>query len=295
MDVTVRLAAIEEWLRVAASPDSLGTNDEFMDVLVEAMNRTLVLLRVAVELTPGAGSALGVTRYRAVPLGLMVRLVKLFEGLLLTVCSGKLELTGLYQRPLYETNVKLHYLLEAKNRGAAIRSYIETSYRDALPRVRDLRAKKAVRPLQPIEKRMLAGILRDMKQDRITVRMLEARKNWELDGKNFKAILAAVGREAEYKWLYGPASRFQHGSWSEVRMYHLQRNGGRFSPRLRFAAVDPRAAAPLTILCLSSAVRYLRWAHGKNWKRAVASASVLDGYVRALDAKHEETWARNFG
>ncbi len=86
------LDEIHEWINSAQDLSALRTNDDFMEPVVKAMTFCLYLLRVsALEIVYSEVSR-GVTRHRAVPLGLIVRLTKLYEGVLIHVCKNQLEL-----------------------------------------------------------------------------------------------------------------------------------------------------------------------------------------------------------
>src|SRR5689334_4617136 len=114
---------IREWIRSAPDPASFQNNNEFMQYTVELMNRTLYLLRIGSQLGPNQNVALkGFTKQRAIIVGHMVRMTKLYEGLLMHTCEVQLELAAIFNRLIFETAVKANYLMKAKR--SSFRSFV---------------------------------------------------------------------------------------------------------------------------------------------------------------------------
>ena len=68
-----------------------------MEFTVKLMNYCLYLLRVGVSLAPSNLSAKrGYTKHKAIIIGHMVRLTKLYEGLLIHVSNRQLELASIF-------------------------------------------------------------------------------------------------------------------------------------------------------------------------------------------------------
>ena len=106
-------------------PANLVNETAFMAAGVEAMDIVLTLGKVAVSLPRSNGR--GYTRRHAPLVGLAVRMVKLFEGYLSQVVAHRRELAIVFQRPFYESHIKLQYLLRTGR--ASARSFLHTSFR----------------------------------------------------------------------------------------------------------------------------------------------------------------------
>ena len=149
------------------------------------MSMALYLLRIGLSLTPNeVASRRGVSRYRAIALGHMVRMTKLYEELQEKVARNRGEICAILGRLLLETATRLDYLMTA--RRSSYRHFVLIGYRSETEQFQDLRAKAKARPLLPIEKRMLNSIMTRLRRDGITIKELLANKQWDLDGKSFR-------------------------------------------------------------------------------------------------------------
>jgi uncharacterized protein DUF5677 len=260
VDTLIRnLLDIAKWLASAPDPRNFESEADFMRFLVEAMGRALYLLRVGVSLAPNDRiNERGYLKRHAVIVGHMVRLVKLFDGFYLHTAKRQLEVAGVMQRLIAETEVRLAYLLTKAN-SHSYKSYVMASYRADRESLVDLEAKAKVRKLIPIEKRIRGSILKHIRRDGISRKRLLQNKTWEIDGKNFRALLNELGRGSEYSYLFGNSSRWVHGTWQKLYHYHLKKVGSRFLPRLDFGDPDTRTAAPITAVCLDTLLLYFRW------------------------------------
>jgi hypothetical protein len=153
-------------------------------------------------------------------------------------------------------------------------------------RLKDLRAKAKMRPLVPIERRMLNSIRSRLNKDGITIKQLLANKQWDLDGKSFRQLLS---KEMEWGYAYGfgASSHFVHGDWRDLSYFHLIREGRFYRPKLQYNRSDPRYVCPITELCLRTLHRYIRWlrADPDNFVRPIVAQLIAT--TRALDQAHE--------
>src|SRR5690606_36791127 len=115
------------WQFFANAPDfnTLRDNDEFMSATVAGMRRLLALGKVTVSLKRPRGSCY--SKCFAPHVGLMVRIIKLYEGLLHEACEQRAELASVFYRPFFEAIATQEYLMRSGPSSA--RSFIETSYR----------------------------------------------------------------------------------------------------------------------------------------------------------------------
>lgn len=281
------LSKIEEWIAHVPDPWLFKSNDEYMSYAVELMNRAHYLLSLGVSLAPTEQSvAKGYTRNRAIVAGHMVRIVKLYEGLLSFVAGRKLELAAIFTRLVFETAFKMEYLMQAKK--STFRSFILTSYKSEKEILSDLDAKRKKRPLIPIEKRMMKKIKSRLRKDRISIESLMKTRNWNLDGKHFRRILEDLGLGHTYPYSFGSSSHPIHGDWYDISLYHLQRSGRYYMPKLAYDDPDPRLVCPITIFCLDRLLHYIEWSRGDPNNQVSPVISKLRQLTATLDAAHEQ-------
>ena len=91
------------------------THYDVMSFAVEVMNRCLYLLKLGVYSTSDADTAnTGYTQPKAIIVGHMVRLTKLYEGALIHISGYQLELARVFFLPILETAMKIEELIRAK-------------------------------------------------------------------------------------------------------------------------------------------------------------------------------------
>jgi len=252
------LAEIDIWIKDAPSPGSFQRNDDFMGFTLELMNYALYLLRVGASLAPNERVAnIGFSKQKAIVVGHLVRLAKLYEGLLVHISKHQAELAAIFARLIFETAVRMEYLMKSNKKS--FRSFVFISYRAEKEMLEDLSDKAKNRPLIKIEKRMMRKIKSRLKKDEISIGELMNNKNWKLDGKDFRSILKHLGRGLTYSYVFGSASHSIHGDWHEISLHHLEKDGRYYQPKLDYAAPDPRLACPLTQVCLEVLLAYLKW------------------------------------
>lgn len=288
--VMSNLSDVEEWISNAPDPATFKNNDDFMQFTVELMNRTHYLLRVGVSLAPSEiTSQRGYSKHRAIIVGHLVRLTKLYEGSLIHISRRELELAAIFFRLIYETTVRMKYLMQSKSKGKSIRSFILASYKPEKEVLADLDDKARNRPLINIEKRMRRKIRARLKRDGISVDELMNNKMWSVDGKGFRQILAELGGQSAYSYAFGSGSHAIHGDWHEIDLYHLEREGRYYLPKLSYDDPDPRLACPLTEVCLDTLLFYLKWSKCDPDNVMAPVVSKLLELSRAIDVAHENT------
>ena len=96
----------------------------------------------------------------------MVRLAKLYEGSLIHICSHKQELAHIFFRLIFETAIRMQYLITSKPKKKSCRSFILASYRPEKEMLQDLKSKAKQHSPIPIEKRIRESISSRIKRDR---------------------------------------------------------------------------------------------------------------------------------
>ena len=177
--------------------------------------------------------------------------------------------------------------LRAREKKAVLRSYVVTSYRAERESLADLKVKKRERPLIPIEKRMMQSMIRYVRQDGITLKELAATRSWKIDGKDVRGMLQALDREWQYSYTFSSSSRWIHGGWLELKLYHLRQDDGHYTPRLDYGDPDPRMAAPATVIVLDTTLKYLRWSRVDLLGKVSRVAKRMAILARTIDREHE--------
>lgn len=113
--VMENLSKIEAWIDFNSPPPVFDTNTAYMKFAVEIMNRCLYLLKISVVSAPDAETARrGYTKHRAIIVGHMVRLTKLYEGSLIHISGHHRELAHIFFRLIFETAIRMEYLITSK-------------------------------------------------------------------------------------------------------------------------------------------------------------------------------------
>ena len=104
-EIIQNLTKIEAWINDNSSRASdCNTNAEFMEFSVDIMILCLDLLKLGTASTPDAETASkGYTKHRAIIVGHMVRITKLYEGALIHICRSQYELAAIFFRLIFET------------------------------------------------------------------------------------------------------------------------------------------------------------------------------------------------
>lgn len=284
------LSKIEAWIDFNSPPPVFETNTAFMKFAVEIMNRCLYLLRISVAASPNVQAAnKGYTKHRAIIVGYMVRLTKLYEGSLIHTCSHHREFAHIFFRLIFETAIRMQYSIASKSNKKSFRSFILASYRPEKEMLQDLKSKAKERPLIPIEKRMKKSIISRLRADGITQKELLNNKIWNVDGKNFRDIMKVFNLDPMYSYAYGSTSHFVHGDWCDIDLYHLKRDGRYYTPDMFFTEPDPRSACPITQICLETILIYLKWNKSDSDGLITHIVEKLHYLNRALDDAHEST------
>lgn len=256
--IVTQLEAVDSWLEQVPVDISSLTKGELMEISVDLMNHTLFLLKLTCSLAPpGIDTSHGYSRNRAIVAGHMIRLTKLYEGLLMHVAANQGELAAIFNRLIFETDTRMAYLMKARN--SSFRSFILSSYKPERENLADLAAKASTRKLIPIELRIRRKIRARLRRDGISLAELKANRHWHLDGKNFRGLMKDAGIDAWYSYVFGSASHSVHGDWYDISCLQLIKKGRHFLPKIEFDRTDPRYSGPMTQIALASAARFLTW------------------------------------
>ena len=282
------LKTMEKWIAAnLRRPAEFETHYDFMRLAVEVMNRCLYLLKVGVYSTPDAETVnIGYAQPKAIIVGHLVRLTKLYEGALIHISECQVELARIFSRLILETAIKMEYLIKAKE--PTLRNFILDSYRPEWEMLQDLEAVAKTRPLKSIEKRMTQSIKSRMGKEGISESELTSHKQQGIDGKNFRQLCEDLGDNGiQYLYGYREGSHYVHGDWQDLQAYHLTKEGDRYVPSLSFTDSDPRLAGPLTEICLDILLAYLEWNKSDPHGVMTPAIAKLRELNASLDEAHE--------
>lgn len=284
------LEIIDNWAKNSPAPETLKNNDEFMEVIVKIMNYTLYLLKVSVALASDSKSAHnGVSKNTAIVVGHLVRVTKLYEGLLVHITRNELELAAIFFRLMYESALRMNYLMRSKTKSKTFHSFVLVSYRPEKDILKDLHEKEAARPLINIEKRIVRKIQNRLRQDGIEEQELMNNRVWDVDGKNMKAMLETMGLEKQYAYVFANGSHFVHGDWYDIDLHHIYKKGRFYLPKLSYDVPDPRLACSATTLCLGILPDYLKWRKSDTNNVVTPTINKLFELNQKIDMAHENT------
>jgi hypothetical protein len=283
------LEKIRIWIKESPDPATFKTNNDYMRVYSQIMNYTLYLIKVSVSLTKyEKRNEVGLTKHRAIISGLVVRIAKLYNGFIKHIVDREVELAAILSRLIFETEVKLDYLIHSKNKRKSIRSYILGSYKPEKAILLDLNSKLKARKLIPIENRIRSKILNRLKKDCITQKELLNNNIWDIDGKNFRQLLKDRNRDIQYSYIFGSMSHHVHGTWYEISLYHLENEKGHYYPNLKYGFPDPRLVGPLTCLILNSLIGFLKYAKTDPSNYVSEIIKSLQALLYGYDDYHEK-------
>lgn len=277
----------EIWKFFEERPDfsALRGNDAFMEVAVPAMSRLLGLGKIVVSIRRPGGK--WYPRRFAPHLGLMVRMLKLYEGMLEQTCEQKGELVTVYYRPFLEALVKLEYLMRSGPRS--VRSFIETSFRPEKDMLAHLKQVEWRRELTPIERRMLRSIQSHLRRAGVRQKDLLARKSWDLDGRNMRALMATMNWDIGYAFGFASSSHSVHASWYDLLVNHLSVDGRAYSPDITFRVPDTRLVAPHSYMLADQLLRFVSFFRLEPRSLLADLLSMIAVFFHDLDAAREKT------
>ena len=144
-----KLTNMNAWIDFNSPPPAkFKTNAEHMRFTAEVMNRCLYLLRIGVASTPDTETAnTGYTKPKAIIVGHMVQLTKLYEGALIQICGAQPGLTRLFFDPILEVAQNIEHLVMSSRQSDP--SSISDSDPPEPQIFRELESKAKKHPLTP--------------------------------------------------------------------------------------------------------------------------------------------------
>lgn len=282
------LANMKVWVDFSLSPPSeFKTKAESMRFVTEVMNRCLYLLRVGAASAPDAETAkTGYTKSKAIIVGYMAQLAKLYEGALIHICGPQPELTRIFFRPILEVAINMKHLIQS--RGQVCRSVSPMSCPSELEMLCMLENKVKERAFTPIEHRINELILSQLEKDGSSREELTCSNQENIEEKNvLPSCENSNYNDALYMYLFQKETDWVHRGWHDLRSYHLTQTGDYYVPDLGFDEPQPRLGCQLTQVCLEALTVYLRWNQSDPDNELTSIIRKLLKLNAALDAAHE--------
>ncbi|RKU31508.1 hypothetical protein C6497_01545 [Candidatus Poribacteria bacterium] len=256
--INQNLIKIEKWVDVNSPIPDFDFTGEYLNFAIEIMKRGLYLLKAGISLTPNANTAnKRYTKNRAIIVGHMVRITKLYEGSLMHVSNHQQELVHIFSRLIFETAIRMEYLITSKAKKESFHSFILASYRPEKEMLQDIENKD--KQQVPNQEWIRSVILSWLKKDGITEKELLDNTIWRVDDKDLQDLINALEIDTYYFYEIVTASHHLHGDWLDMGYYHLRQDGRYFTPDLSFTEPDPKTACSITRVCLDSLLKYLKW------------------------------------
>ena len=284
------LTNMKVWVDFSLSPPAeFKTKAESMRLVTEVMNRCLYLLKVGAASAPDAETAkTGYTKPKAIIVGSMAQLAKLYEGALIHICGPQPELTRIFFRPILEVAINMKHLIQSS--GQVCRSAGQASCPSELEMFRVLENKAKERALTPIEHRINELILSQLKKDGISQKELTRNNQENIDEKNVPPSREKSSyNDSLYMYLFQKETDWIHRGWHDLRSYHLTQTGDYYVPDLRFDEPQPRLGCQLTQVCLETLTIYLGWNQSDPDNELTSIIRKLLKLNAALDDAHENT------
>ncbi len=228
-------------------------------------------------------------RDKAILIGQFVRLYKLFNGLMTEACKDRLELAFIYVRLIFETAVNVRSAV-GPGGAAFCDSYVRSSLateKELQERIEDNVAARGGEIL-PIEARMLKGIAASFRLAGVDAASVAAGQ----DGRRVQSGLykraCKVGWKDLYFGLVSIASHSVHGTWDELRRYHLQEVKGGFRAAFEWGVTRPQIVAVASFVALHAVRDFLTTEFGDD---ARDQAAQIDDCLRRwqeFSELHEE-------
>ena len=284
--VIKNLANMKVWIDFSfPPPPEFKTKAESMRFVAEVMNRCLYLLRIGAASASNEETAkTGYTKSKAIIVGHIVQLAKLYEGALIHICGPQPELTRIFFPPILEVAISIRHLIESS--GHLGSSAGLASYPSEQEMFRVLKNKAKERVLTPIEHRINELILSQLGKNGIFQEELA----YNDQEKNLLGFCEDSSySDSLYIYLFQKETDWVHRGWHDLRSYHLTQTGDYYVPDLRFDEPQPRLGCQLTQVCLETLTIYLKWNQSDPDNELTSIIRKLLKLNAALDDVHENT------
>ncbi|MGU3492923.1 DUF5677 domain-containing protein [Xanthobacteraceae bacterium A53D] len=276
--------------RVDVSTERLSaikTDREFLGLAVDLMVEAGSYITIALNVL---GSDRTWSKEQAAVGGNMVRLYKMFHGVLDQSNQGRGEMCFIFARLAFETTVSLKFLIQ-EHSASLIDEYIKHSMdherRLSIRIQENISARGGI--VLPIEDRMLKSIDRTLKSAGLTLDELPSKKIKNWGGKNLYEKAQAVGLGGAYLGMFSGPSNNVHGSWGDTYAHHIDTiDVGKFSPNIEWSRPRPQILFAISMISAGLAVEFSTFIGGDDvGSLLLPSVEDLLERIAAADRAHE--------
>lgn len=264
------------------------SSDEFMQLGFELTKEITCFLIMVAGLSKAdeKNKKIALSRNDAIILGLMIRLMKLYQSFLDNVRQRHFEIVVIISRCIVETAVNIIYLLDDIN-DKKFDDYILYSLcveKDFLEHI-EKNIKERGHELN-IETRMKTSIDRSFLMSGIEITDIQKKKmlQWQRDGifGRFKKI----DMQGFYS-LYSLLCHSAHGNWQDLLFYNLEKEGDMFYGKYDWTTPDLRGVLPYNLIILDVCKRYLAFFDKDFFDTQISYIEDAAQRIRTLNDLHE--------
>jgi hypothetical protein len=267
-DIINELTELEKWIESCYKRSNLHEFNPLMTVSIEIANhiRELSVLTIGTLTEDEFENAKeGFDLSKAVIIGHLVRIYKLYDQLSFFVANNKGEISSIFSRLLFETFVSLKYLIIKGE--SSINNYIKVSFKSTIKQYAYIKELESQRELIDIEKRIIRKVDNRLTNVGLNANELINNKDWRLDGLTFRGIIEFLKKNDDskfnwnlaYNFIFGNMSSSVHGTWYDIEIHHLENKNGEYFPKYSYTKVDPRYILTDSFMPIESCIAFLNW------------------------------------
>lgn len=203
--------------------------------------------------------------HKAILIGHMVRLFKLYDTFLLLVAADRSEVAYIFCRLIIEVGIHLEFLMK-KGDAKVFKEYQHASlahdkkYLERMIQHHDRDARLG--NLGPLKKEISLAFERAGFQ----IPEIADKPEWGGSFRDTFKKAQAVGAELEYNSVFRYSSHAVHGTWSDIEHFHIFHRGDTYLPKTSFKPVGPELLPGMAQYCQTVAMEYIvfMWVSNKN-------------------------------
>ena len=279
-------------LSLPAFPAGSATEAQWLAVYYRAALEIRDHLELTARVRPTRRLA---PRTEGVLMGHMVRLFKCYDTFLLLTAAGRSEIAYGFWRLIAETGINLLFLLE-KGTPAVVDGYIRADLKSNQQLLelgsRWLQKEIGGVPLMTDDEfDALDGQIRQSFDEAAVDPAVHLDRNWGGVGHQMTDQKAkAVRAEAAYELIFRTGSRMLHGTWQDLKQFHLRRGvaGERYEPNTKYKSPDTNVLYLPSKFSLRAGMFYLIWIRNDRRHPLALRLYELSKWFDKADDAHRE-------
>lgn len=258
--------------------------NEFIDDMINGCNKVRQLMMISTAIIPDPK----LTKLeQGILMGHMVRLFKLYDTFVFLLADNRIESCILFTRLITDTLFNL-LLLIINGEIELFNKFIRASLAYDKKLLEEINKRKKD-PLLPIEERMINSIKNAFKDEGYEVGDIKVKdKEWQ--SSNTFELADKLKLLPLYEFVYRTTSQSIHGSWTEMKTYHLELDGDQYKPNIDFHSPRPQLISTTTRLALEGTKAYLHKIYiydSENLPVIVQCINLIIDWFNEIDLEHE--------